>query len=602
MGWLRLARYARGERRRLWLLMLLMLLNVGLDVLKPWPMKVLVDHVLSKTRLPEGGGWLARLAADVSPTNLLAWSVAAMVLLYLVGQAVRVTRAFVQMDAGNRMVGELAADLFVHLQRLSLRFHSQQRVGDLVRRVTNDCGCVRELVVSIVLPVLTSVVMLVTMFGIMWRLDSSLSLVAVLAVGPLAILIKLFAKAMTDRGYEQHRAQGELMAFAEQTLTALPVVQAFTREEHEDRRFRDLSQRNVLAYLRAILSQLGFKVGTGSVTALGTAALMLLGGLRVLHGSLSIGELLVFLAYVSSLYAPLETLAYASSGSASATAGARRVLEVLEAEDQVREAPGARALPATGTRGQVRVEGVTFGYDPGRPVLRGITVEARPGEMVALVGPTGAGKSTLVALIPRFFDPWEGRVSLDGLDVRELRLASLRAQVALVLQEPFLLPLTVAENIGYGRPGASRAEIVAAAEAANADEFIRRLPQGYESEVGERGVRLSGGERQRIAIARAFLKDAPVLILDEPTSLIDSRTELGILDALERLMVGRTTFTIAHRLSTTYRADQILVMDKGRIVERGTHDELIRHNGLYARLYRIQSGALRRRNKAEVSF
>jgi ATP-binding cassette subfamily B protein/subfamily B ATP-binding cassette protein MsbA len=375
-------------------------------------------------------------------------------------------------------------------------------------------------------------------------------------------------------------------------LTALPIVQAFGREAQGDQEFRTLSLRTLHAYQRAILSQMQFKVGVGTATAVGTAAMMLLGGLQVLQGTLSIGTLLVFLSYLASLYIPLEMLAYISMGFASAAARARRVLEVLAVEDEVREAPTVRPFPlrpedVAGHRfapRHVRLENVTFGYETDRPVLRNVTLEARPGETVALVGPTGAGKSTLVALIPRLFDPWEGRVTIDGVDVREVQIADLRSQVAFVLQDPLLLPLSIADNIAYGRPGARRDEVVAAAVAANADEFIRRLPEGYETVIGERGATLSGGERQRLAIARALLKDAAVLILDEPTSALDVSTEAQVLQALDRLMAGRTTFIIAHRLSTVRRADRVAVLQDGAIVEAGTHQELLTAGGVFEKL------------------
>jgi ATP-binding cassette subfamily B protein/subfamily B ATP-binding cassette protein MsbA len=326
-----------------------------------------------------------------------------------------------------------------------------------------------------------------------------------------------------------------------------------------------------------------------------------IGGLQVLQGSLTVGSLLVFLAYLASLYAPLETLAYLSSGFASAAARARRVLEVLGVEDTLQDAAGAVPLPVRigKQRGHVRLESVTFGYEPGRPILKNIDLEARPGEAVALVGPTGAGKSTLASLIPRLFDPWKGRVTFDGLDIRTVQLASLRAQVAVVLQEPFLLPLTIAGNITYGRPGASWAEIEAAAVAANADEFIRRLPEGYNTILGERGATLSGGQKQRLAIARALLKDAPVLILDEPTSALDTQTEGLLLEALERLMADRTTFIIAHRLSTIRRVDQIIVLENGVVVERGNHRDLLATGGVYGHYYRLQHGLDAVRSRAQ---
>jgi ATP-binding cassette subfamily B protein/subfamily B ATP-binding cassette protein MsbA len=300
-----------------------------------------------------------------------------------------------------------------------------------------------------------------------------------------------------------------------------------------------------------------------------------------------VGSILVFLAYLRAFYDPLNALMYAPSALHFVAGSARRVMEVLEAEREVAERPGA--APLARARGQVALQGVTFGYEPGRPVLRAVDLEARPGETVAIVGPSGAGKSTLVGLVPRFYDPWAGRVLLDGADLRDLRLADLRAQVALVLQEPFLFPVSVADNIAYGRPQASRAEVEAAAEAANAHAFIAALPDGYDTVVGERGATLSGGERQRLAIARALLKDAPILVLDEPTAALDAQTEALLLQALERLMAGRTTLIIAHRLSTIRRADRIAVLDGGALAELGTHAQLLAAGGLYATLHRLQA-------------
>jgi ATP-binding cassette subfamily B protein/subfamily B ATP-binding cassette protein MsbA len=553
-------------------------------------MKLLVDHVLTGQPLPRAAAWIAWLPGQGSPGALLTWLTIATIVLFLAGWAARITQAYVQTGVGSRMVYELGAELFSHLQGLSLRFHGRRPTGDLVKRVTADSSCVRDLVMSVFVPLLTSSLSLVTMFAVMWRLDWSLSLVALAAAPLLVLLIRVFAGPMQERTYQQLQLEGEMMSAAEQTLRALPIVQAFGREQREDERFANLGRRTGQAYLRAISAQLGFQIGASSVTALGTAIVMLAGGWHVLRGSLSVGSLLVFFSYLASLYAPLETLAYLSSGFAAAAARARRVLEIWDTQEGVRDLPGARPLPPrpAGQPGQVRFEKVVFGYEPGRPVLHDIDFEVRPGETLALVGPTGAGKSTLVSLIPRFFDPWEGRVLLDGIDVRGVQLASLRSCLAIVLQEPFLFALSVEDNIAYGRPGASRAEIEAAAGAANADEFIRKLPSGYDTVIGERGATLSGGQRQRIAIARALLKDAPILILDEPTSALDTHTEWHVLEALERLMQGRTTIVIAHRLSTVQRADRIVVLNGGRIEEIGSHQVLLDRGGLYSRLHGLQ--------------
>jgi ATP-binding cassette subfamily B protein/subfamily B ATP-binding cassette protein MsbA len=326
----------------------------------------------------------------------------------------------------------------------------------------------------------------------------------------------------------------------------------------------------------------------GLATTVGAAGILWIGAHRVMDDRLTVGSLLVFLAYLASLYSPLETLFYAPATIQGAAGSARRVLEVLDTDREVTDRPGAVALGRA--RGHVQVEAVTFGYEPGRPVLREVSLEARPGEVVAIVGATGAGKTTLVSLIPRFFDPWAGCVRIDGRDVRELQLRSVREQVALLLQEPFLFPMTIAENIAYGRPGAARDEIEAAARAARAHEFIERLPARYDTVVGERGATLSGGERQRVAIARALLKDAPILILDEPTSALDAETESLILEALERLMRGRTVLIIAHRLSTVRRADRIVVLEDGMVREAGTHEALLGRNGIYARFHALQFG------------
>jgi ABC-type multidrug transport system fused ATPase/permease subunit len=590
--WLSLAVYASAEKQSLVALSLLMVIGIALTTLTPWPMKLIVDYALVGKPLPQGLGWAAALPGAGSPEGLLGWLAGTTVLLYLAARAVNLVQSYVETGVGTRMVYRLGADLFDHIQRLSLRVHSQQRTGDLVDRITADSTCARDLVLAVLFPFLTSTVSVVTVFVVMWNLDRRLSLLALLAAAPLPFFMKVLTPRMKQRAYEKSRLRGQLMAHVEQTLTALPVVQAFGREAHGDKTFRSLSAGILRANLQNRSYQMRYKVAVGTPTAIGAAAIMVLGGLRVLQGSVSVGSLLVFLAYLDSLYRPIASLAYLSTSFAFTAASARRVLEILEADVEVREAAGAKPIPTRPVdgRGHVRFENVTFGYDAERAVLRNVTFEARPGEKVAIVGPTGAGKSTLVSLISRLFDPWEGRVIVDGMDVREATLGSLRSHVAVVLQEPFLLPVTIAENIAYGRLKASRDEVVAAAVAANADGFIRRLPHGYETVIGERGATLSGGEKQRIAIARALLKDAPILILDEPTSALDASTEALFLEALDRLMHGRTTFIIAHRFSTIRSADKILVLDAGEIVETGTHAELVKTNTLYNRYYKLQIG------------
>jgi ATP-binding cassette, subfamily B, bacterial len=583
------SRYALRRWRALLAVLAVATLNIGLRLLQPWPMKVLVDNVLHGRPMK---GPVARMAAHLPDTttrhDLLAWTIGATVVLFLLGWAMNLASSYAGIAFGQRMVYDLAVDLFAHMERLSLRFHARRPVGDSMRRVTTDSACVSAIVTGTFLPVATAIITLVTMFGVMWKLDRELLLISLGIVPFMAIVSRAYARPLMRRSYLQQEVEGELYSVIERTLSAIPVVKAFGREEAADLQLRGTNGAILQATLASTGVQLQFKILLGLATALGTAAVLWVGAQHVLAGQLTLGSLLVFLAYLGSLYGPIHSLVYTSSTIQGASGSARRVLQILDTEPEITNVPGAREMGVT--QGAVALEGVTFGYEAERPVLRQVWLEAEPGETVAIVGPTGVGKSTLMSLIPRFYDPWDGRVLLDGQDVRELQLRSLRAQIALVLQEPFLFPVSLAENIAYGRPDASRAEIEAAATAANAHAFIERLPQGYNTVLGERGATLSGGERQRISIARALLKDAPILILDEPTSALDAETEALLLEALERLMAGRTTFIIAHRLSTIRRADRIAVLQEGRIAEMAPHDALLAQNGIYARLYRRQMG------------
>ncbi len=586
---LRLLRYAARRWTGLLVVLAIMFLKTGMELLKPLPMKLLVDNVLDQKPLP---GIAARLIeilpGAVSREGLLIWTVGATVLLFLSGWALGLASAYANIGFGQRMIYDLAEDLFRHLQRLSLKFHSGKSVGDLIRRVTTDTGSVSTIVNGALLPVAGSVFSLVSMFIIMWQLDTALTLLALAVVPFMVFTMRRYSEPMNELSYRQHEAEGEIYTVVEQTLSAVPVVQAFGREEQNDRRLREVTNKTLKALINTTKAQFRFKIFMGLTTAVGTAAILWIGGIHVLEGQLTVGSILVFISYLGSLYGPLHSLMYTSLTINEAAGSGRRVMEILDTEQEVKNSTKARAL--TNVQGNVRLENVTFGYEPGRPVLRDVSFEAVPGQTVAVIGATGAGKTTLLSLIPRFSDAWEGSVKIDGRDVREIKLKSLRSQVGIVLQEPFLFPLSIAENIAYGRPSATRREIESAARDANAHEFVKNLPDGYETIIGERGATLSGGERQRLSIARALLKNAPILILDEPTSALDAQTESLLLEALERLMKGRTTFIIAHRLSTIRKADQILVLEHGQIVERGNHEDLLLKNGVYASFYKIQFG------------
>ena len=579
--------YAVRRWRALLLVLFAMFLKIGLDVLQPWPMKLIVDQVLGGQKVPE---LVSRLFGDgLTAHTLLAWSVVAMIVLFLLNWIVSVADSFAAISLGHRMFYELAADLFDYLQRLSLRFHRSKSVGDSIRRVTTDCTCVSTIVRNALLPAAGSIVSVVVMFAILWQLDPLLSVLSLLVVPYMIIVFRGYADRMQQRSYEQMVAEGRLYDVVEQTFSSIPMVQVFRGESRAEARFADRTSSIIKATLRSTSVDLQFKILMGLATVSGTGLIVWVGGSHVLSGELTFGSMWVFLTYLRALYAPLEALMYSSSTIQGAAGSAQRVLEILRTEPDVKDMPGAVELPPS--RGHLQFQHVTFGYDPDRPVLHDVTLEIPSGQTLAIVGPTGAGKTTFVSLLPRFHDPQQGTVAIDGLDIRGVKLKSLRSQISLVLQEPFLFPISIAENIAYARPDAPLEQIEAAARAARIHDFIVSLPNGYDTLVGERGATLSGGEKQRMSIARALLKDAPILILDEPTSALDVETESLVLEAIEELIRGRTTLIIAHRMSTIQRADRIAVLDGGRIMEIGNHHELIADRGHYHRLYSLQFGS-----------
>jgi ATP-binding cassette subfamily B protein len=587
----RVIRYTMRQWPSLVLILGLTVAIAATAALQPWPLKLLVDHALGGAPAPLLiGSLLERFSLSPTPTTLIFLAAVSSLGLFLLSSALDAGLNFAWASAGQRMIYDLASHLFQRLQRVSLLFHSQRTVGDMLSRLMGDSWCVYTVTDSLLISPLQHVLTLATIGAIAWNLDAKLTLYSLIIAPVLGGSAFFFGHRLKQRTLQNREAQSRLLSFVHQTLVALPIVQAFGTEERNRYHFRILAKDAVVHLQHSALLKNAQLLVNGLTITMGTAIVLYIGGGQVLSGTLPVGSFLVFLAYQTSMQNAIQGLLVSYVNLKMAESNIDRVLEVSEAKDEVVDRPGAKPLPARSAvrQGAVRFENISFGYLPGCPVLKEISLEGRPGEAIAVVGPTGAGKSTLVSLIPRFFDPWEGRVTFNGIDVRDIKLASLREQTSIVLQEPFLLPVTVAENIAYGRPGASGAQIVAAARAANADAFIRRLPQGYDTIIGERGATFSGGEKQRLAIARALLKDAPILILDEPTSALDAQTETLLIEALERLMKGRTTFIIAHRLSTIRRANRIVVLENGKIVESGTHQELLAANGSYHRLHSLQ--------------
>ena len=571
-----LLRYARQDARGLGAILTLTLLASVVTLLLPWPMKVLVDQVLGDENRSALTSWLPGGATD---GGLLAWVVAATLVLFALVSTLDVVLTHLWVRVGQGMVLRLQRDVFARMQRRSMLYHQRHQLGDTMERVTGDPWSLHTMLNSLFFLPVQHLLLAVGMLVVLFALEPVLAGAAVVTVPAMVWVSRRMGAPMQAVGEVRRRLLGLLQAHVQQSLSGIPVVQAFGQENRVHHRFTELSREAVAAERRNTVVSKATDLLSGSATTVGQGLVLLLGARRVLAGELSLGSLLVFLTYLTGLHSSLTVLTGIHPALRNVTPQVSRVVEVLDAQPEVADGPGVGWVRA---RGELRVEGVWFGYEPGRPVLRGVSFQAGPGELVALVGATGAGKSTVAGLLMRMFDPESGRVLLDGHDLRSLRVAELRSQVALVLQESFLFPMSIADNIAYGRPGASREEVVAAAVAANADEFIVGLPDGYDTVVGERGGTLSGGQRQRVAIARALLKDASVLVLDEPTSALDARTEGLLLGALDRLMIGRTTVVIAHRLSTIRRADRIVVLDSGQVVQTGTHEELLAAGGLYA--------------------
>jgi len=574
-------RYLRPYAGRFALAVAEVLLIGAVEVLKPWPLKIVIDNVVSGA--PLRSEWLPAMAPDA----LLVAACTSLVILYLGLALLQVTNNYLTISIGQRMVNDLRSRLFEHLQRLSLSFHLRRELGDLMMRVTYDTFSIQTIAMNGLFPILSATILLGGMFAVMIRMDATLTLIALVIVPALLVLIAAISRPIDRLASRARIKESRVYDVAHRALSAIHVVQAFTREAEAYREFVETSRESLGENLKLYTFQTVYSGAVNVLIAAGTALVIYVGARHAMAGKLTIGDLVVFTTYLASLYGPINQMFQTYGMVQSAKAGMRRCLELLELEPEIRDRPGARTLGRA--RGEIEFDDVVFGYDSGTPVLKGISFRARPGETIAIVGPTGAGKSTMASLLARFYEPQRGRIRIDGHDISELTLKSLRGNISIVLQPPLVLTESVRSNIALGKPGATDQEIERAAGMARLEPVLDKLPNRLDEVVGQGGHALSQGEAQRVTIARAMVKDAPILIMDEPTSALDAETEAMVLAAVQEAMRGRTTLVIAHRLSTIQNADRILVLRDGVIEEQGDFAELVARGGFFSQLYNLQA-------------
>jgi len=557
------------------------------DVLEPWPIKVTIDNVVqAKSLTGRWGAFVSGLFGD-DRFAILYFALAAVVAIALVGAVSSYVEKYSTTSISQWVAHDLRRLLYQRIQRLSLAEHNEARVGDLLTHVTSDINAVQDFIDSALLGIIVNVLTLIGMVGVMLYVSWRFTLVSLLVVPVLGVAVYFYTPRIKKASRRVKKRESELLSGVAEVMTAIHVVQAFGREDYEDRRFDWESRQNVEAGLQARSIKARLSPTVDVIIALGTCLVLGYGARLAIAGRLSTGVLIVFLLYLGKMYKPLRDLSKMANTVSKAAVGYERIRELLAIESRVQDLPGARSAPPF--MGDIELDRVSFKYDGGGLVLKDVSLHVAPGQIAAIVGPSGTGKTTIASLIPRFYDPLSGQVKIDGVDIREFTLKSLRDRVSFVLQDTMLFRATIWENIAYGRPDAPPEETVRAAKLANAHDFIMNMPLGYATLVGERGATLSGGERRRIAIARAIVRNTPILILDEPTSGLDAASEQAVIEALQRLMEGRTSIVIAHHLHSIRHADIIFVVKDSEIVEQGTHERLLMNQGLYARLYETQT-------------
>jgi len=556
------------------------------DLLEPWPLKVVFDYVLGSKKMP---GWLAGIVNSVAGRDKLAilyFAAFSVIAIAAVGAISSYGEKYLTTSVGQWVMHDLRRTLYHHIQRLSLSYHDQKKTGDVISRVTSDIDAIQDFVSQALLGIVVNALTLVGMLAVMFYLDWRFTLIA-LSVAPfLFAVVYVYTRRIKKASRAVRQKEGEVVSIVQEVLSSIRVVKAFAREDYEQSRFEHQSLESVETALRARSLKAKLAPIVQIIVAVGTCLVLWYGVKLVLAGKITAGSLLVFFLYLGKMYKPMRELSKMTDTLSKTAVGYERVKEVIETEREIRNVKGA--LPAPPFKGQIEFSHVDFGYTADNLILKDVDFKIEPGQLAAFVGPTGAGKTTIASLVARFYDSVKGEVRIDGKDVRSYKIKSVRRQISFVLQENLLFHASIWQNIAYGRPEASSAEIIEAARLANADEFITKMPDHYDTLVGERGVTLSGGQRQRIAIARAIIRKSPILVLDEPTSSLDSASEELVFEALARLIEGKTSIVIAHRLATVRRADVIFVLDDGSIVEQGTHEELLSRGGLYAELHELQ--------------